>query len=243
MIFHFPQKKLHFDLELKIDNISISRTEEFDFLGLRIQENLNWNPHMNKVSNKLSRVIGIFKRLHRFIPSKSLLLMYNSLFLSHLNYCILAWGFSCNRLFSLQKKAVRLICHAKYIAHTDPLFKKLNLLKIQDIFRLKALKFYFRYIQNQLPGYFQIMFSVALPTHSYYTHHRDDPSFPMPAKSRSEKCIRYFLPQLLRNLPPCIIDKIYTHSYYGFSRYTKMFFVNKYLNVCTIPNCYVCNNS
>ena len=61
MIFHFPQRKLNFDLHIKIDNVPIQRTEEFDFLGLRIHENLNWNPHMNKISNKLSKVMGFFK--------------------------------------------------------------------------------------------------------------------------------------------------------------------------------------
>ena len=43
MLFHFPQKKINFVLDLKIDDIPISRTDKFDFLGL--QENFNWNTH------------------------------------------------------------------------------------------------------------------------------------------------------------------------------------------------------
>ena len=120
--------------------------------------------------------------------------------------------------------------------------KKMDLLKIQDILRLKALKFYFRYTQNQLPQYFQNIFAVAPPTHSYFTRGRDVPFLPMPAKNRSKNCIRYFVPKLLQNLPPCVTDKIYTHSYDGFSVYTKNLFVKEYTNVCINPNCYVCNH-
>ena len=72
-------------------------------------------------------------------------------------------------MFKLQKKVVRLICKTRYNAHTDPLFKQLNLLKIQDILKLKALKFYFRYSKTEIPEYFHDMFRVSPPSHSYQT--------------------------------------------------------------------------
>ena len=137
MIFHFPQRKINLNLDLKINGTSISRTKEFDFLGLLINETLNWNSHMNKIGHKLSKTIGIFKRLQKLLPICTLLLMYNYLFLQHLNYSILAWGYSCDRIFKLEKSAVRLICHEKYNSHTYPLFNFLNVLKVQDLFKLK----------------------------------------------------------------------------------------------------------
>ena len=44
MIFHFPKRKMNFDLHIKIDNVPILGTEEFDFLGLRIQEKFKLEP-------------------------------------------------------------------------------------------------------------------------------------------------------------------------------------------------------
>ena len=108
MLFHFPQKRINFTLDLKIDGTQISKTKRFDFLGLCIQENLNWNAHLQKIGNKLSKVIGIFRRIRKYVPTKTLLIMYNSLFLSHLNFGILAWGHTQDRIFKLQKKAVRI---------------------------------------------------------------------------------------------------------------------------------------
>ena len=71
--------------------------------------------------------------------------MYNSLVLPHLQFGILAWGFNMGRLEKLQKRAVRIITCQKYNAHTDPLFKKLSLLKLNDLFRVNVLKLYYKF--------------------------------------------------------------------------------------------------
>ena len=75
MIFHFPQRKLNININLKIVDKTIERTGEFDFLGLRIQENLLWSAHITKIANKLSRITGnsILKRVQKFIPIQMLI--------------------------------------------------------------------------------------------------------------------------------------------------------------------------
>ena len=60
------------------------------------------------------------------------------------------------RIFKLQKKAIRMISLAKYNAHTEPLFKTLNLLKINDIFTSSQLKFYYKFLKNDLPHFLKI---------------------------------------------------------------------------------------
>ena len=42
----------------------------------------------------------------------------------------------------LQKRAIRTITHSHYIAHSEPLLKQLNLLKVNDMIDLKLLKFH-----------------------------------------------------------------------------------------------------
>ena len=41
-----------------------------------------------------------------------------------------------------------MISCSKYNAHTESLFKSLNLLKVEDIFKIKALKSYYKYSQK-----------------------------------------------------------------------------------------------
>ena len=64
-------------------------------------------------------------------------------FLPHLSYCILVWGSEIKNnhpLLLLQKKAVRNIANEDYIAfaHSEPLCKSLNILKMIQIFKYRC---------------------------------------------------------------------------------------------------------
>ena len=90
-----------------------------------------------KISNKISRSLGIMCKLKRFLPQNILIILHNNLIPPHLQYCIFSWGFKSDRIFKLQKRAVRIITCGKYNAHTEPLLKTLNLFKIEDIMNTK----------------------------------------------------------------------------------------------------------
>ena len=124
------------------------RVEDFNFLGLTIDQHMTWNAHIQKISNTISRSLGFMNRLKRYLPQNILHTIYNSLILPHINYSILVWGFKSSRISKLQKRAVHMISCSKYNAHTEPLFKSLNLLKVEDIFKIKILKFYYKYSQK-----------------------------------------------------------------------------------------------
>ncbi len=53
-----------------------------------------------------------------------------------------------------QNKNIRIISISKY-AHTEPLFKNLKLLKVEDIPKLNELKFYYKFENELLPNYFK----------------------------------------------------------------------------------------
>ena len=59
-----------------------------------------------------------------------------------------------DKIDKIQKKAVRTITYSNYIAHSEPLLKELNLLKVKDLFELNFFKFLFKLYHNNLPPYF-----------------------------------------------------------------------------------------
>ena len=204
-------------------------------------ENLSFDLHIQKISNRISGSLGTLNRLKRMLPQNTLLLLYNSLILPHLQYAILCWGKKTSRLFILQKKAVRNIVCSKYKAHTDPIFKKLKLLKLDDIYNMCLLKFYYKLEHENLPVYFRNFMTSHNHTH---THLRSR-SVPVPTYTRTKSAqlsVRNYLPTFLCQFPNLIIDKVDTHSYEGFSRYCKNYFINSYGNPCIIENCYICLN-
>ena len=91
ILFHQPQKKI-IEPEIIIDGNKIDCVNNFNFFGLIINKHLNWNNHIDHISLKISRVIGILTRLRHTVPIDVLLLLYNSLVLPHINYSLLVWG-------------------------------------------------------------------------------------------------------------------------------------------------------
>ena len=76
-----------------------------------------------------------------------------SLSSSHSNYGLLLWGAKSYKVEIMQKKAIRPATNSSYFAHTTPLFIKLNLLNIPDMFKLKLLIFFHKLSFDPLPPF------------------------------------------------------------------------------------------
>ena len=139
----------------------------------------------------------------------------------------------------IAKKALRIMTCSKYNAHTDPIFKKLKLLKIQDIFNVHNLKIYYKY-KIALPQYFMTMFTINADIHPYGTRQSSHLHHDITRTTKARKCIRYLLPILIDNTSQDILDKVGTHSIEGFSFYVKTRSIEDYASICHIRNCYIC---
>ena len=227
---------------MNIENTIIERVYEFNFLGLTINENLNWKSHVDKIANKISKSMGILNKLKYFLPLNVKILIYSSLISSYLNFGILAWGYQCDRLVKLQKRIVRIVSTSKYNAHTEPIFKTLKLLKVKDILRLQELKFYYKYENNKLPYYLaNLPLNTNTSIHSHATRTQNKIHLLKPNHEYAKNCIWYYISTVANSTPNNIIAKIYTHSLQGFSGYIKQHFLQSYQEICTIVNCYICS--
>ena len=106
--------------------------------------------------------------------------LYYSLIYSHIVYCIQAWGNAgvtdLNHILILQKRSVRLLTDNLIMSNTpgvlqssDPLFLKLNILKIKDIYLLQISKFIFNCVNNNIITNFQNWFKLNCHVHDYRT--------------------------------------------------------------------------
>jgi len=229
------------DMQLYIDGQRLEQVDSFDFLGISIDKYLTWNDHIHKTQKKIAKTLGIMNRIKSFLPSETLLTIYNSLISSHLLYGILLWGTKCTKLFKLQKRAVRIITKSKYNSHTDPIFRNIGVLKLEDILHLQEWKFYYKLLNGNLPQYFsRFTFRRQLDLHPYPTRDRHLLVIPQLRYQFSKSSIKNRLPQLLNQAPESILSKVHTHSLPGLCAYIKRVYINAYQAECTNPNCYVC---
>ena len=87
------------DTQLSIDNVPIEQVPTVKSLGIYIDENLTWYPHIDKLCKKIASTTGAIKRVKPFVPQSNLLNIYNSLVQSHFDYCSLVWG-NCGKTLS-----------------------------------------------------------------------------------------------------------------------------------------------
>ena len=224
-----------------INNIEIERVENFNFLGLSINENLSWKSHIDKIALKISKSSGVINRLKHFLPVDILRTIYCSTVQSNLTYSLLAWGYDCSRIVKSQKQVIRNICCQKYNAHTEPLFKRLDLLKIEDLLNLNTLKFYYKLKKDTVPDYFK-NYSISRRDEMHGKNLRYG-SLITTNRTRlklSDKCLRNNISYVLNSTPQSALDKVNTHSPDGFTNYVKKIMLDSYSIQCIIPNCYVC---
>ena len=103
--------------------------------------NLSWSFHINYISTKVSKSVGLITKLRHFVPQETLITLYWALIHPYLNYGIEIWGQSLkslfNKLLRLQKRVLRLIFFKSNRQSAIPLFLKtkippLNIMYVQS---------------------------------------------------------------------------------------------------------------
>ena len=134
------------------------------------------------------------------------------------------------RIYKIQKRAIRTITLSKYNDHTAPLFKKLKLLTLKDIIVLQELKFYFTFVHKILPYYLQQwQLTTNTDIHTYNTRQQNELHIVGTKHTFAKQCLKHNLPKTLNSIPKSVKDKIVTHSFRGFIKYAKDSFIKKFI--------------
>ena len=101
-----------------VDGCQIRRVKSVKYLGLIVDDTLTWAEHVDYISTKIRKNIGIIKRVRTFLPPHSLLTLYRTLIEPYLRYCNTVWG-QCSdtlkeKLQCLQNRVARAIAVQRY---------------------------------------------------------------------------------------------------------------------------------
>ena len=128
------------------------------FLGIFLDPHLTFKPHISHVARKVSQGLFILRKVKNMLPLSSMIKLYYSMINCHLYYGLPVYGCAdisnLKKLVLLQKKAIRIITNSNYNAHTDPLFKKTNILKFTDMVQFLKIDFMHSFCYGLLPNSF-----------------------------------------------------------------------------------------
>ena len=138
-------------------------------------------------------------KIRRLCPKRVQMSLYYSLIYSHLCYgvCVRENAedtYLEKRIRTAQNKAIRLISDADYIDHVEPLYKELNLLNLDEIFRSQYAALMYDQDHGTLPRCFDNYFKQVKEIHSHQTRMADSNKFSENVKVNTitygKKCLR-----------------------------------------------------
>lgn len=173
IIFKSKLKSFNFNLKLKINGKKLYPCSHIKYLGVILDEYLNWHKHIDSLSVKLRRANGALSILRHYVPKSILLSIYHAIFSSHLIYGCQVWAQHENmynkRILLLQKSAIRIICFAPPRSHSKPLFYELKVLTIFDIVKMLNVIFVHQVLNLKAPPHIISTFNFSHISHNFIT--------------------------------------------------------------------------
>ena len=166
------------NFKVNLKGIKIQKSLSTKYLGVILDENLDWKPHIKCLRTKLSQAVGILAKLRHYLNRKNLVVMYYFFFYSHIIYGILGWCSATDTVLEpiqvLQNKVLRIMNKITWRDRVtnNSLYLSDKILKIADVFKLELGKFMFKYHVRALPEIFNNYFLLLEQIHNYDTRNK-----------------------------------------------------------------------
>ena len=179
VIFCPPQRKLTYQPRIVIfdsnqnKKVALEHKDYVKHLGILIDKNLSWKHHIGHIVIKVSRTVGLITKLRHFLPTHTLLNIYQALVAPYLTYGLAIWGQACksylDKVLKLQKRALRFIFFSGPSEHAIPLFLDAQVLPIKFLYYESIANLMFDVRNTTAPSNIQDLFQDISNVHSYNT--------------------------------------------------------------------------
>ena len=173
IIFRPPRHNQGVRITLKLNQTKLFESSKIKYLGLILDNKLNWKAHITELSKKLSRAVGLLYKIRHFCPPTVLRSLYYSLFGSHLSYGLAVWGnanqMDIRKIKLLQNRAIQAISTSLGIDEHNRLYFDLKILKFDEQLQLQLSSLMWDYDHNVLPTSLTNYFKRSNLIHNYKT--------------------------------------------------------------------------
>ena len=178
------KKQFKHKYEVGIGDNKIKKKSFVKYLGILIDDKLNWKHQVKQICSKIARGSCALYHIRNYVDKQTMKMVYYSLVYSHLQYCINSWGSASETtlhpLKIIQKSSIRIITGSKYRAHAEPLFHQLQCLKLNDIYELEMAKLMYRINNNMISPTKANDFQLISQCHDHGTRLRNNRNYCLP---------------------------------------------------------------
>ena len=188
------------DVVLKIRDKRIQQVMSTRFLGMQIDNRLNYNEHVIMLARKLSGVKGILRRLSCVVPLFIIRKLYYALFYSRMTYGIAVWGggniTNVSKINNLNKSTVKIFSNDFNDNAVQPLSYK-------SVYEYYCLCFFHRYSINEYIQYFHVKIQCLIPVYNQNTRFKKNNNYSIPFYCKTTSHNQFFFHSIKfwNNLP------------------------------------------
>ena len=204
MIFAKKNKRVNSNQNIvKINDVILEQVKSIKFLGLIINENLNWNEHKLHVKQKIQRSLGILYRCRQIMNLEECINMYKSFIVPYLLYWLPVGGSTISSdndpIIKTQNKVLSVLTNTRrtgdawsYVCNT--------VLPVKELYKLEIAKFCFKHSRKILPTTFSdtIMPTFAFNIHNITTRHSKYHNYQFESHQLSTKAYNSFTTNCIR---------------------------------------------
>jgi hypothetical protein len=199
--------KIDDDPKINLDGADIKRVKQAKTLGIVIDEKLLWQKQIDEITTKVSRGIGMIRRMKTYVPEETLKTVYSALIKPHFDYCNLVWDncskYLLEKLQKLQNRAARVITGKSYEIRSSEILKNLGWQPLLNQRKAKRAIFMYKIRDNDLPECLASMFNISNNQNYNLRSNELDFSIPKPNTNYLKKSFSYSGAALWNDLPKC----------------------------------------
>lgn len=156
--------------DIKSNGTSIKHVSNQKLLGVHIDENLNWNSHIDHLCATISSKISLLRQLSNYVPIHAQKLFYQGYILPLFDYGSVTWGTTSTtnieRLSKLQKRAARVILKADFTTPSALMFQELGWTSVAGRIKYNKAVLTYKALNNMTPEYITNLLKPMSQAHS-----------------------------------------------------------------------------
>lgn len=161
---------------LSIFDTDINTVSNFKYLGIMLSTHFTWTSHIEYISSKINKNLGLLRRIKHLLPKQARLLFYNSLVLPIFDYADVIWGDKdnvvlMNELQVLQNKAAKIILNRPLHSSASDALSTLKWLNLKQRRMYHRCIYIYKCINNLTDHSLDIVKCSEI--HSYNTRNKD----------------------------------------------------------------------
>ena len=178
---------------VKIGQHTIKRVHSVKYLGIILDDKLNWKDHIEELMKSLNKITKAFQIIKNYIPTKNKIVLYHAHIYSRIQYGIEVYSSAkeglIKRVQVKQNKALKILYNKSFLTPTIEMHKEQKVLLVKDIAKLNILKFVFKQRNEITPEIFSNYFRENQCIHYHNT--RQSGNIHIPSTGVNNRSIKH----------------------------------------------------